>query len=65
MKSTTDNNGAFDPNNPVAVFRSSTKADAYVVLTELMEVDARSVYGPGDNQLSKAFRDDLLYMSEE
>lgn len=77
-------------NNPVAVFRSSTKADAYVVLTELMEVDVktgkekpvvsalhintgkgnvdvidvRSVYGRGDNQLSTAFRDDLLYFNK-
>lgn len=77
-------------NNPVAVFKSSTRNNAYVVLTELNEtdsktgkqkpvvsalhinigkgdvevIDVRSVYGRGDNQLSTAFRDDLLYFNK-
>lgn len=77
-------------NNPVAVFKSSTRKDSYVVLTELNEtdsktgknkpvvsalhinlgkgnvevIDVRSVYGRFDSQLTKAFRDDLLYLNK-
>ena len=77
-------------NNPVAVFKSSTRKDSYVVLTELNEtdsktgknkpvvsalhinfgkgnvevIDMRSVYGRFDSQLTKAFRDDLLYLNK-
>lgn len=77
-------------NNPVAVFKSSTRKDSYIVLTELNEtdsktgknkpvvsalhinfgkgnvevIDVRSVYGRFDSQLTKAFRDDLLYLNK-
>lgn len=77
-------------NNPVAVFKSSTRKDSYVILTELNEtdsktgknkpvvsalhinfgkgnvevIDVRSVYGRFDSQLTKAFRDDLLYLNK-
>lgn len=77
-------------NNPVAVFKSSTRKDSYVVLTELNEtdsktgknkpvvsalhinfgkgnvevIDVRSVYGRFDSQLTKAFRDNLLYLNK-